>query len=65
MKLKIDVQKSTIDGLNGELNHASLELKEIKDLSKIYEDKCDDLLRQITDANTELSANRRNMISHV
>jgi hypothetical protein len=65
MKLKIDVQKSTINGLNGELSHSNLELKEIKELSKIYEEKCDDLLRQITEANTELSTNRRNMISHV
>jgi len=33
MKLKLDVDKSTIDGLRSDMKHAELELKESKDLS--------------------------------
>jgi hypothetical protein len=33
MKLKIDVDRSTIDGLNSEIKHCALELKETRDLS--------------------------------
>lgn len=48
MKLKIDVQQSTIDGLKSEIKHQNLELKETRDLLKIYEEKCEDLIKQIT-----------------
>ena len=37
MKLKIDVDKSTIDGLNSEMKHSDLELKESRDLCHVYE----------------------------
>lgn len=64
MKLKIDVQQSTIDGLKSEIKHQSLELKETKDLLKIYEDKCEDLIKQITSINSELNLNKRQMIGY-
>ncbi len=63
MKLKIDVQQSTIDGQASEIKHNTLELKETKDLLKIYETKCEDLIRQLTAANAELNGNKREMIS--
>lgn len=44
MKLKIDVQQSTIDGLNSEIKHQALELRETRDLLKIYEEKCESLI---------------------
>jgi hypothetical protein len=39
LKLKLDVQQSTIDGLISEKKHQELELEETKDLLKIYETK--------------------------
>ncbi len=45
MKLKIDVQQSTIDGLSSEIKHSTIELKETKDLLQIYETKCEDLIK--------------------
>jgi uncharacterized coiled-coil DUF342 family protein len=44
MKLKIDVQRSTIDGLYSEIKHLTLELKETRDLLKVYESKCEVLV---------------------
>jgi len=44
MKLKIDVQESTIDGHKSEIAHLSLELRETGDLYKIYEKKCESLI---------------------
>lgn len=64
MRLKIDVQQSTIDGLNSEIKHQSLELKETRDLLKIYEDKCETLINQLTETNAELNANKRLMIGY-
>ena len=63
MKLKIDVQQSSIDGLTSELKHSSLELKETRDLLVIYEKKCEELIKQLTTANSELNSNKRDMIS--
>ncbi len=63
MKLKIDVQQSTIDGLTSEVRHSTIELKETKDLLHIYETKCEELIRQLTTANAELNGNKREMIS--
>ena len=39
MKLKLDVQKSTIDGLESEKKHMALELTETRELQAIYEQK--------------------------
>lgn len=36
MKLKIDVQLSTIDGQTSEIRHQNLELKETRDLLTTY-----------------------------
>jgi len=63
MKLKIDVQQSTIDGLTSEIKHSTIELKETKDLLSIYESKCEELIKQLTAANAELNGNKREMIS--
>lgn len=64
MKLKIDVQQSTIDGLNSEIKHQALELRETRDLLKIYEEKCETLIKQLTEVNAELNANKRLMIGY-
>lgn len=37
MKLKLDVQKSTMDGMTSEIKHKTLELSENGELLKIYE----------------------------
>ena len=39
-KLKIDVYESQVTGLRNEKQHLILELKETKDLQKVYEKKC-------------------------
>jgi chromosome segregation ATPase len=64
MKLKIDVQDSTIDGHKSEIAHLSLELRETGDLYKIYEKKCESLISQLTEVNSELNNNKRVMISY-
>lgn len=38
LKLKIDVMKSTVDGLASEKKHLTLELKETKELLKIHKE---------------------------
>jgi len=62
MKLKLDVQLSTIDGCNSEIKHLHLELKETRDLLKIYEEKCQTLIGNLTNINAELNSNKRLMI---
>lgn len=52
-KLKLDVQESTIEGLKNEKNHSDLELKETKDLLKIYETKCGQLMENVNSVNLE------------
>lgn len=37
MKLKLDVQNSTMDGMISEIKHKTLELNENSELLKIYE----------------------------
>lgn len=65
MKLKIDVDQSTIDGLNSEMKHSVLELKETRELSSVFETKCEDLIKQVSTLTLELSSNRRDMIGFV
>lgn len=62
MKLKIDVQASSIDGHKSEISHLTLELRETGDLYKIYEEKCENLIKQLTEVNAELNNNKRIMI---
>jgi uncharacterized coiled-coil DUF342 family protein len=62
MKLKIDVDKSTIDGLNSEMKHSVLELKEAKDLCHVFETKCENLIKEVSVLSHELSSNKRDMI---
>ena len=40
IRLTIDVQQSTIDGIVSEKKHLDLELQETKELLQIYEAKC-------------------------
>ena len=62
MRLKNDVQASQIDGHKSEIQHLKLELRETGDLYKIYEEKCESLITQLTDVNAELNNNKRIMI---
>jgi chromosome segregation ATPase len=64
LKLKVDVQLSQIDGHKAEIAHLNLELRETKDLYKIYEDKCDSLIKQLTEVNAELNDNKRVLIGY-
>lgn len=52
-KLRIDVHESTIEGLKNEKQHLGLELRETKELLKIYENKCTQLLEEVNKVNTE------------
>ena len=63
MKLKLEVEKSTIDGLHSDMKHAELELKESRNLSQVYELKCQDLIKQVQVLSAELNSNRRDMIT--
>lgn len=54
----------TIDGLNSELKHQALELKETRELHKIFETKCEVLIKQLTETNAELNINKRVMIGY-
>ena len=62
MKLKIDVQQSTIDGLESESKHLALELKETRELLKIHQEKCESLICQLSEVKGELQTNERLMI---
>ena len=64
MRLQVDVDQSTIDGLNSEIKHMALELRETKELLKIYEAKSEQLIQQLTETNAELNSNKRVMISY-
>jgi chromosome segregation ATPase len=54
----------TIDGLNSELKHQALELNETRELHKIFEKKCELLIKQLTETNAELNTNKRVMIGY-
>ena len=64
MRLKIDVQQSSVESLTSECKHQSLELKETREMLKIYELKCEELIKQLGDTNTELNSNKRLMIGY-
>ena len=52
-KLKIDVFESQSLGLKNEKQHLLLELKETKDLQKVYEKKCGTLIQEVNKVNLE------------
>lgn len=54
LKLKIDVLKSTVDGLNSEKKHLQLELTETKELMNIYEKKTQSLMNELQSTTGEL-----------
>jgi hypothetical protein len=62
MTMKIDLNQSTIDGLNSDMKHTNLEINESRELCRVYENKCEVLLKQIADVDLELSSNKREMI---
>jgi hypothetical protein len=45
--LKIDVNASTISGLESEKSHLTLEVKELRELSGIYEEKTKQLMHDL------------------
>ena len=47
MKIIVDVQKSSISGLESEKNHQVLELQETKELLAIFEAKTADLTKEL------------------
>ena len=49
----MDVYESSVSGLKNEKQHLQLELKETKDLLKIYEAKCSELMSEINRLNSE------------
>ena len=62
LKLKIDVLKSTNDGLISEKKHLLLELSETKELMNIYEKKTNQLMAELQNTTGELQENKREMI---
>jgi hypothetical protein len=63
MKLTVDVQKSTISGLESEKNHQALELQETKELLAIFEAKSAELVKELSIVSTQLNSNKREMIN--
>ena len=51
-----------MSGLKNEKQHLSLELKETKDLFKIYETKCGELMNEINRLNVEYQESKREII---
>jgi len=51
-----------VSGLKNEKQHFSLELKETKDLLKIYETKCGELMNEINRLNVEYQESKREII---
>lgn len=63
LKLKIDVLHSTIEGLHSEKKHQTLELRETKELLKIFEEKSGVLTEELQITTAELNENKRMMIT--
>ena len=51
--MKLDVLDSTIEGLKNEMSHMSLEVRETRELQKIYEVKCTSLMEDINRVSVE------------
>lgn len=64
LKLRIDVQESTIEGLKAEKQHNRLELKETRELLVIFEKKAETLTTELHTVTADLNKNRRLMITY-
>lgn len=53
LKLRIDVFESQIEGLKNEKMHLQLELKETKELQKVYEKKTGELMLELNKVNVD------------
>ena len=62
LRLKIDVFDSSVSGLKNEKQHLQLELKETKQLQKVYEKKCGELMTEINKINVEFQESKREII---
>lgn len=62
LRLKGDVYESTVGGLKNEKQHLALELKETKELLRVYEAKCTDLMNEINKINHEYQESKREII---
>ena len=62
LRLKIDVNNSTISGLESEKSHLTLEVKELRELSTIYEEKTKQLMHDLQETQSQLQLNKREMI---
>lgn len=60
--MKIDVFESQVVGLKNEKQHLLLELKETKDLQKVYEKKCGTLISEVNKINLEFQESKREII---
>jgi len=64
MKLKTDVLTSTNDSLMNEKEHLVAELKETRHLQRTYEEKCSELMKELTTITEEYQELKRRMISY-
>jgi chromosome segregation ATPase len=62
LKLKIDVNASTISGLESEKSHLTMENKELRELNSMYEAKTKQLMVDLQDTTSNLQQNKREMI---
>jgi chromosome segregation ATPase len=62
MKLKTDVLTSANDGLLSEKEHLTVELRETRELSKSYENKCSELILQLNSVQSEYQNIKKRMI---
>lgn len=62
LKLKMDVSISTISGLESEKSHLTLEVKELRELNTMYEEKTKQLMHDLQETTSQLQLNKREMI---
>jgi chromosome segregation ATPase len=64
MKLRSDVLTSTNDGLKNEKEHLVIEVRETRELQKSYEQKTEELMKELSAVNSEYTEVKRQMVGH-
>jgi len=62
--LRGDVLTSTNEGLKGERDHLTIELKETRQLQSSYEEKCAELNQELTTTTAEYRELKRQQVGH-
>ena len=65
LRLKIDVERSLVDGLESEKKHQALEITETNELLAIFQKKNEALVEECRQANIDLKGCQRELIQFV